>query len=129
MHDTIVGLMNSYAEALCSLDAGRVNSFYADDPQFRAYMDGQVLTRDALSELVSQMCSSLQGFEVVWEGIEVTPLGTNTALAASRFKRVIVDDAGTPTEDWGTVTWVWTRQGDDWQIIHGHAGHYPGQLP
>lgn len=129
MHDEIVDRMTSYADAWRSLDAEGLTSFYVDDPAFRVYNDGQVFTREQLVDAITQLCSSAQSFDARWRDLEVTPLGADAALAASRFTRVIVDEAGEATRDWGTVTWVWTRRGDDWKIIHGHGVHYPGELP
>lgn len=129
MHDLIVDRMNSYAEAWRSLDPARLAAFYADDPAFRVYVDGQVFTREGAIELAQTACASIQRFEATWHALEVTPLGPDSALASSRFTRSIDDESGTTTEDWGTVTWVWKRVGDEWLIIHGHGVHYPGALP
>lgn len=129
MYDVIVDQMNRYVDAWASLDPDRLIAFYADDPDFRVYVDGQVATRDEVIEQVRQACSATRRFEARWEGVEVTPLGTDAALAASRFNRVIEDDSGNTTEDWGTATWVWKRVGDEWLIIHGHGVHFPGELP
>lgn len=129
LNDTVVGLMNSYADALMSLDADAITAFYADEPAFRIYLDGQRVTRAELVRQVAQMPSALQSLDAAWEDIEVTPLGRHAALGASRFKRTLVDVAGDTLRDWGTATWVWVRQDDGWRLIHGHGVHYPGALP
>ena len=59
----------------------------------------------------------------------LTPLGDDTALAGASFTRVLTDTAGAVTRDWGTVTWVWIRDGEQWRLIHGQAVHYPGDPP
>lgn len=125
LNDTIVTLMNSYTDALSSLDPDSITAFYADDPAFRVYLDGQSLTRADLVEQVAGLGSALQSLEAAWEDIQVTPLGRDAALGASRFERTLVDLAGDTIRDWGTATWVWIRQDDGWRMIHGHGVHYP----
>ena len=129
LNDTVVALMNSYAYALGSLDPDSITAFYADDPEFRIYLDGQRVTRAELVDQVAQMPSQLRSLEAAWEDIEVTPLGRDAALGASRFQRTVVDLAGDTLRDWGTATWVWVRQSDRWRLIHGHGVHYSGALP
>ena len=126
MRDAIVEKMNDYADAWRALDPIRLADFYADDPEFRMYNDGQVLGRAELIAAVTEICASTRTFEATWEGLEVTLLGENAALAASHFTRVIVAEKDEPMTQWGSVTWVWVRRGDDWKIIHGQGVHYPG---
>lgn len=128
LNDTVVALMNSYADALMSLDPEAITAFYADDPEFRIYLDGQRVTRAELVRQVFQMPSAIRSLEAAWEDIEVTPIGRHAALGASRFERTVVDVAGDTLRDWGTATWVWVRQDDGWRLIHGHGVHYPGAL-
>lgn len=129
LNDTVVALMNSYADALMSLDPDSITAFYADEPAFRIYLDGQRLSREELVAQAAQMPSVLQSLEATWGDIEVTPLGRDAALGASRFERTVVNVAGDTVRDWGTATWVWVRQSDRWRLIHGHGVHYPGVLP
>lgn len=129
MRDALVDKMNGYAHAWRALDPERLASFYADDPAFRVYNDGHVLTRAQLTDAIREICASTRSFQVNWEGLEVTPLGDDAALAASHFTRVIVAKNGESTKDWGAVTWVWVRRGDEWKIIHGQGVHYPGERP
>lgn len=129
LNDTIVALMNSYADALMSLDPDAITAFYADEPAFRIYLDGQRVTRAELVGQVSDMPSTLRSLEAALEDIEVTPLGRDAALCALRFERTVVDVAGDTLRDWGTATWVWVRRDDGWRLIHGHGVHYPGALP
>ena len=129
LNDTIVGVMNGYTDALMSLDPEVITAFYADDPTFRIYLDGQRVTRDELVAQVNGMPSALRSLHAAWENIEVTPLGRDAALGAARFERVVVDIAGDTLRDWGAATWVWVRQEEGWRLIHGHGVHYPGTLP
>ncbi len=127
--DTIVAHMHEYLTVLATLDPQRVAPLYADDPDFRAYGDGQSLTRDGLLAAIGDLGEILRSFEAAWDTIEVTPLGRDAALAAARFRRTLTDTAGGAVRDWGTVTWVWVRREGEWQIIHGHAVHYPDSTP
>lgn len=43
------------------------------------------------------------------------------AVASGRYHDVFVDTAGKRTEARGIGTWVWSRRGGRWQIIHQHA--------
>lgn len=129
LDDTITTLMNSYADALMSLDPDAITAFYADDPAFRVYLDGQSVTRAGLVGQVSGLGSVLESLDAAWEDIHVTPLGRDAALGSSRFERTLVDAAGDTIRDWGTATWVWVRRDEGWQVIHGHGVHYPGLLP
>lgn len=128
LEDTIVSLMNGYAEALASLDAEAITAFYDEDPVFRVYVDGEVSTRADLAEQVAGLASALQSIEARWDDIHVTPLGHDAALGSSRFERTLVAASGDTIRDWGTATWVWVRRPAGWRIIHGHGAHYPGTL-
>ena len=127
--DTIVAHMHEYLTVFETLDPQRVAPLYADDPDFRVYSDGQSFTRDGLLAAISDLGGILQSIEATWDTIEVTSLGRDAALAASRFRRTLTDTAGDAVHDWGTVTWVWVRREGEWQIIHGHAVHYLDSTP
>jgi ketosteroid isomerase-like protein len=129
LNDTIVVLMNGYADALMSLDPNAITAFYADEPTFRIYLDGQRISRAELVAQVAEMPSALRSLHAAFEDIEVTPLGRDAALGAARFERTVVDIAGDTLRDWGTATWVWVRRDEGWKVIHGHGVHYPGTLP
>jgi len=129
MRDMIINIMNEYTEAMRSLDAGRIASFYAEDPDFRMYLDGNAVNREELVALVTALCSSVKELDATWGPIEVTPLGEDAALAAGRFQRTLVDESGESTDDWGSATWVWIRRDGNWRAIHAHGVHYPGKLP
>ena len=118
-------LEQEYLTAVGSMDAELVEPFYANDPDFRVYFDGQSATRDELLSLIDGLGSALDSFEGKWGDIEVTPLNIEVALAAARFTRTLVDKTGVSVNDWGTVTWVWIFRDELWQLIHGHAVHYP----
>lgn len=125
--DTIAERMQEYADALGSLDPQQMEPFYVDDPDFRVYSDGQILTRDELLGAIGSMSTSLQSVEGIWDSIEVTPLGRDAALAAARFRRIMIDTAGVVINEWGTVTWVWVYHDEEWRLIHGQAVHYPDE--
>ena len=76
--------MAEYLDAMNSLDPNRIASFYSTRPEFHVYTDGQRLDRTGLVELIRGMDDALSKFSGVWDYIEVTPLGDQTALAASR---------------------------------------------
>ena len=52
IRDAVVGRMNGYAAAFRSLDAEKIAAFYADDPAFRAYPDGQFFTQAERTRLI-----------------------------------------------------------------------------
>jgi ketosteroid isomerase-like protein len=123
----IVDRMNAYRLAIQSLDPTNVAEIYSESPDFRVYSDGQAFDRDGLLEAVGAMGESLDRAEAEWGEIEVTPLGRTAALAAAPFTRSLTDTDGNTVTDWGTVTWVWTLEGDTWRLIHGQAVHYPDE--
>lgn len=125
LRDTIVQRMNSYASAINTLDPERVAPLYAENPDFRLYSDGQAFDRAGLLAFIDQSRRVLRSFEATWDTIEVTPLGRDAALAAARFHRALTDTSGVARRDWGTVTWVWVRDGGQWRLIHGQGVHYP----
>ena len=125
LRDTIVDRMNAYRDAAQTMDPEVVADLYSESPDFLVYSDGVSTNRQTLLEAYGAMKQTLERFEADWDGIEVTPLGRDAALASARFHRVLTDSLGAATRDWGTVTWVWVREGTRWVLIHGQAVHYP----
>ena len=123
--EAVTARMYAYVDAYKDLDIDRIVSFYSKNPKFKVYADGQAFDRDGLIALVKDLLNTLSGFLAKWEYVEVTPLGDNAALAAAKFTRDMTETSGNVTADWGTVTWVWVREGDEWMLIHGQGVHYP----
>lgn len=121
----VTDAMNSYVNAIKALDIERVIGHYANEPEFRVFMDGKVSDYDAYVSQARADLSQASGFEGGWQGITVVLLGPRAAAAAAPFREVIIDKGGQRIAIKGAVTWIWVRRGSEWKILYGHATHEP----
>ncbi len=57
--------------------------------------------------------------KLTFEGIDVTPTGTDAALAVGRY--VLTDPVTGSEADRGIFSLTWIRTGEGWRILHDHS--------
>ena len=102
---------NSEREAVIAAVTARVRSFeaverthdpeglvahYASVPEFYFYHDGRRATHDVMAAGVRKALPAVRSLDVTYADLEVSPLGSEYALASATFKReIVMEGAGT----------------------------------
>jgi len=121
----VTAAMNSYDEAVGSLDTERIFAHYANEPEFRVCLDNKISDYETLVSQVRKDFASLDAIEGGFTDITVLLLGPGIAAAVAPFRETFVDKSGTRSSVKGTVTWIWGRRGTEWKILYGHGVHEP----
>lgn len=122
--DSLTFRMNKYAEALNQLNSVNILSNYSKEGDFILFSDGKFHTYTDMVT-IAQALTTFKSLFVTWDTIVITPLTKHSALATAPFHRIIVDQSGKETKDWGTANWAWIKRNDKWFMVYGHANHYP----
>ena len=60
----------------------------------------------------------------VTRDVEVSPLGSEYALASATFTReIVMEGTGATIRQQGAVSWLWRKIGGQWLIVQGHISH------
>ena len=130
---------NSEREEVIAAVTARVRSFeaverardpeglvahYASVPEFYFYHDGRRATHDVMAAGVRKALPAVRSLDVTYADLEVSPLGSEYALASATFKReIVMEGAGTTIRQQGGVSWLWRKMRAQWLIVQGHISH------
>ena len=117
--------MHAYLAAVAARDADKVVGFYANDPEFMAYMDGNAVNYDGQVRAVRSAFAGLRGIALEPVEVKVTVVGPDAAIAAFPFQQTLTDTTGKEIHLRGTGSWTWKRGSGGWLIIHGDGVHLP----
>ena len=119
----MVNLMNSYMEAVKTLDADKVINHFNQSSEFKMAGDGQVNNYEEWVEKTQEWLQNLSKFEGVWDSIYISVLNKDVVAAFGPFHDVLTDKQGNKIPVRGEVTWIGVRNGDKWKFGYGHVYH------
>ncbi|WP_110170311.1 nuclear transport factor 2 family protein [Luteitalea pratensis] len=116
--------VRSFEAAECARDADGLVAHYATVPEFYFYHDGRRATHDLMAAGVRKALPAVRSLDVTYADLEVSPLGSEYALASATFKRdIVMEGTGTTIRQQGGVSWLWRKIGAQWLIVQGHISH------
>jgi len=104
-------------------DATRAVAYLA--PEFRMFLDGERVERDAIVRQIAETFASLERLETSFDDVEVLPLGPRAALSSFAFRDEIELAGGETVRQRGATTLLWRRDGSRWRIVYAHSDHRP----
>lgn len=117
--------MHAYLAAVAARDADKVVGFYANDPEFMAYIDGSTVNYDGQVRAVRGVFAGVRALAFEPGAVKVTVVGPDAAIAAFSFQETLTDTTGKEIHLRGTASWTWTRSSGGWLILHGDGVHLP----
>jgi len=94
-------------------------------PEYLMLVDGNYVSYDEISGMVSGYMETLKTFHTEWNEIRVIPLSDKHAISSYIFQDSIVTKDNNTTRSRGPNTFVWEKRADEWKVIFGDADHYP----
>ncbi len=119
----MINLMNSYLEAVKTLDAEKAIDHFNQSSEFKMVVDGQVVNYEEWVEKTQEWLQNLSKFEGVWDTIYISVLNKDVVAALGPFHNFQTDKQGNKIPMKGEVTWIGVRDGDGWKFGYGHVYH------
>jgi ketosteroid isomerase-like protein len=119
--DGVRKLLFAYAEAVNKANAAALMNLYSRKPGVASIDSGEIARgREAIQALAGRLKGEAQGFKMSLGSADVTPLGTEHALAVAPYTLTIATARGR-TEIQGALSLVLEKTAGDWKILHEHA--------
>lgn len=115
--------MHAFEDAERRLDVGALVGMIAPVRDFHVWNDGRRVDYETLTNGVLGGFKALRSVEGGFDGIEVTVLAREVAVASATFHEIVTDTSGTMNLISGVATYVWQKRGARWQIVGGQVQH------
>lgn len=127
MIDSVQHVVEAWRTAINRRDDRAVASFYANDPDFRWFEDGQ-LTFHSAREIGDSMKAMLGASSIISFTLtdpEVTPVAPGVAEVSAAFTERLTDSASRTIGFAGAVTLTAVHGDSGWKFLVGHTSLIP----
>ncbi|MBI4168693.1 MAG: nuclear transport factor 2 family protein [Acidobacteria bacterium] len=120
-------LLRAYTDAVNKANAAALMDLFSRKPGVASIDSGEI-TRgwEAIRASAGRMRGEERGFKMSLGSPDVTPLGTDHALAVAPYTMTIATAQGS-TQIQGALSLVLEKTAEDWKILHEHATMKPSE--
>lgn len=121
--DSVTAALGSYRAAFVARDFDRAVAFYADDPQFRWFENGELRygSKAAVADALRAVGANLRSLELSYFETTVTPLAPGVAAVSTRFAEKVADTTGALHGYAGVFTATMVHADSGWRFLVGHT--------
>jgi hypothetical protein len=121
--DSVRRTLDAFSQAVATMNADQIASFYADDPDMRWIEDGEVRYRSPgdVAAAIRAAGQNMTGSKVLYDGTEVTAVAPGVAILVTGFAQQYTTIAGDTGGFAGAITAVMVHRGDRWLFLSGHT--------
>lgn len=121
--DSIRVTMSAFTQAIESMDAEAISSFYSDRPDMRWIEDGEIVyrSRREVAAAIRATNATMAASSVTYDGAEVIPVAPGVAVLVTGFAQQFTTHEGETGGFAGAITAVMVHEGDRWHFLSGHT--------
>ena len=123
LSDSVTAALEAYRATFVARDFDRTVAFYADDPQFRWYENGELRygSKAAVAEALRAVGAKLRALELSYFETTVTPLAPGVAAVSTRFAEKVTDSTGVLHGYAGVFSATMVHADSGWRFLVGHT--------
>ena len=121
--DSVTAALEAYRAAFVGRDFDRVLTYYADDPQFRWFENGELRygSRSAVAIALRSFGATVRSLELSYFDGTVTPLAPGVASVSTRFVEKLRDSSGALHGFAGVFSATMVHGDSGWRFLVGHT--------
>ncbi|MEP6591331.1 MAG: nuclear transport factor 2 family protein [Gemmatimonadota bacterium] len=121
--DSVNAALEAYRVAFVARDFDRVISYYAEDPRFRWFENGELRygSRSAVAAALRSFGPTVRSLELAYFDGTVTPLAPGVAAVSTRFVEKVSDSTGALHGFAGVFSATMIHGDSGWHFLVGHT--------